>query len=276
MRAVITSFGSTGDIVPFVALARELQNQGHKPVLALSPNLSDWAERYGLEFYPVGLDLHEAQQAINLVDLTERTGTDSIEERRSLINQIDLALPQAVNDLRIACRDADVLISRNDQPASRIVHELTGINFVSVQVEHFGLEPSPEQKQMLASLYEPFLIELGLTPLAARTDKSVRSSQMVLFAMSPRVCSPPRDWPKHHHITGFFFLDDDDVQPDAELVKFLAAGEPPVIITFGSMAHTDKNEMEEILIGAIRLSGYRAIIQRGWSGLAERELPPNV
>jgi len=97
-----------------------------------------------------------------------------------------------------------------------------------------------------------------------------------LFAMSPRVCSPPRDWPKHHHMTGFFFLDDDDVQPDAELVKFLAAGEPPVIITFGSMAHTDKNAMEEILIGAIRLSGYRAIIQRGWSGLAERELPPNV
>ena len=70
MRAVITSFGSTGDIVPFVALASELQHRGHNPVLALSPNLSDWAERYGLEFHPVGLDLHEAQQAINLVDLT--------------------------------------------------------------------------------------------------------------------------------------------------------------------------------------------------------------
>lgn len=276
MRAVITSFGSTGDIVPFVALARELQHQGHQPVLALSPNLSDWAERHGLEFYPVGPDLHEAQQAINLVDLTRHIDTDAIEEKRSVINQIDLALPQAVNDLRIACLNADVLISGNDQPASRIVHEITGINFVSVQVEHFGLEPSPEQKQMLASLYEPFLIELGLTPLASRIDKSVRSSQMVLFAMSQHVCPPPRNWPKHYHMTGYFFLDDNDVQPDAELVEFLAAGEPPVVISFGSIVHADKNAMEGILIEAIRLSGYRAIIQRGWSGLAERELPPNV
>jgi UDP:flavonoid glycosyltransferase YjiC (YdhE family) len=276
VRAVITNFGSTGDIVPFVALARELQHQGHVPVLALSPNLSDWAERYGLEFYPVGPDLQEAQQAINLVDLTRHIGTNSIEERRSLIEQTDLALPQAVNDLRIACSNADVLIAGNDQPASRIVHEITGINFVSVQVEHFGLEPSPEQKQVLASLYEPFLIELGLTPLAARIDKDARSSQMVLFAMSSHVCAPPDNWPKHYHMTGFFFLDDIEAQPDAELVEFLAAGEPPIVISFGSIVHADKNALEGILIEAIRLSGYRAIIQRGWSGLAIRELPPNI
>ena len=276
MRAVVTSFGSTGDIVPFVALARELQQQGHRPVLALSPHLSNVAERYGLEFFPIGPNLREAQRAINLVDVAGPREMESIDERWSLIAQIESALPRAIEDLRIACRDADVLVSGNDQPASKIVHEITGTPFVSVQVEHFGLEPSARQVQMAASVYDPFLIEMGLTPLSDRLDKHARSSQLVLFAMSHHICPPPRDWPKHYHMTGFFFLDDKDVEPAPELVEFLTAGEPPVVISFGSMLHKDKSAMDQILLEAIRLSGYRAIIQQGWSGLAACDLPPDV
>jgi sterol 3beta-glucosyltransferase len=77
-------------------------------------------------------------------------------------------------------------------------------------------------------------------------------------------------------MTGFFFLDDKDVEPAPELVEFLTAGEPPVVISFGSMVHKDKSAMDQILLEAIRLSGYRAIIQQGWSGLAARDLPPDV
>jgi sterol 3beta-glucosyltransferase len=93
--------------------------------------------------------------------------------------------------------------------------------------------------------------------------------------MSRHVCPPPSHWPPHYHMTGFFFLDE-EWQPDPALAEFLAAGEPPVVVTFGSMTHSDPNTLTDLILEAIRRVGCRAIIQQGWSGLAQHPLPSNV
>jgi UDP:flavonoid glycosyltransferase YjiC (YdhE family) len=70
-------------------------------------------------------------------------------------------------------------------------------------------------------------------------------------------------------VCGFFFRDPPDYLPPPELVKFLQDGSPPIYIGFGSIVIQDPVKMTTMLLEAIRISGVRAIISRGWSGLGE-------
>jgi sterol 3beta-glucosyltransferase len=57
--------------------------------------------------------------------------------------------------------------------------------------------------------------------------------------------------------------------PPPELAAFLAADGPPVVaIGFGSMASVDPALLTELVRGAVRDAGVRAVLIAGWGGLA--------
>lgn len=273
MRAVLTSFGTTGDFMPYLALAVELRRHGHDPVLAYPPYYRALAERFNMEFVPIGPDLQAIQSSITIA---LHTMPETVAELRALFEPLALALPQMYAELRAACQTADVLISGPMQPASRMVHETTGIPFVSSQENHFGGGGAIAFQQATAALINPVRARLGLQPLDHPVTHDANSPQLALYAMSRHITPAPRDWPAHYHMTGFFFLDDEEWQPDAALTEFIAAGGPPVVVTFGSMTHEDPDALTDLLLAAIDQAGCRAIIQQGWSGLAQRTLPPNI
>lgn len=71
-------------------------------------------------------------------------------------------------------------------------------------------------------------------------------------------------------VCGFFFRDRRDApaySPEPALVDFLAAGPPPVYIGFDSIVLDDPAKMLSTILGAVRTSGVRAIISKGWSDL---------
>jgi vancomycin aglycone glucosyltransferase len=74
---------------------------------------------------------------------------------------------------------------------------------------------------------------------------------------------------------GAFFLDDPQPLP-AEVEAFLAAGEPPVYIGFGSMVDPDPARTTRELVAAVKAAGVRAILSKGWAGLGAEALPPEV
>ncbi|MCI0485802.1 MAG: glycosyltransferase, partial [Blastocatellia bacterium] len=96
------------------------------------------------------------------------------------------------------------------------------------------------------------------------------------YAVSRHVFPAPVDWPSHHHMTGYFFLDEEEWEPDKELAEFISGGDPPVVFTFGSTTYQSPETLTEIILDAVKRVGCRAIIQHGWSGLATRRLPPDV
>src|SRR4029078_11986652 len=53
MRVVISTFGSFGDIHPYMAIAMELQRRGHAPVIATMEIYREKMEGAGLEFAAV-------------------------------------------------------------------------------------------------------------------------------------------------------------------------------------------------------------------------------
>lgn len=90
-----------------------------------------------------------------------------------------------------------------------------------------------------------------------------------------RQCLDARDWPSWVEVTGRWFLPPPrDYRPPEELERFLAAGKPPICVSFGSMRVPDPESFGRALDVALRITDQRAVVVRGRSGLAER-MPPS-
>jgi len=100
----------------------------------------------------------------------------------------------------------------------------------------------------------------------------------LIFAYSPTVLPRPKEWSGSHiHIPGYFFLDEPDYKPPSSLEEFLAAGEPPVCISFGSMVHQDVGRISSAVLDALaRTTGQRGIILTGWGGWMARGDSENI
>jgi sterol 3beta-glucosyltransferase len=264
MRAVLTNFGTTGDIQPFLALATEMCRHGHQPLLAFSPDYESRVQNLGLHFFSLGPDLQEARRQVNIQWMDAPESYESTEQMHRLLAPLMSASPQVYEQLRGLCAQTDVLISGPAQPAARMVHETQGTPFVSIQFSHFGGTGLPALQQASAALINPFRTKLGLPSLSNPLTIDANSPQLALYAMSRHIRPLQASRPAHYRVTGFFFLDDKNWQPETELVNFLSSGQSPVVITFGSMSQTreDPNALKNIILEACEIAECRAIVQQ--------------
>ena len=102
---------------------------------------------------------------------------------------------------------------------------------------------------------------------------SVWADHPMLYGISPSLVPRPEDWPETACICGQWLTPTADWAPPPELGAFLAAGEPPLYVGFGSMAGFDRRRMLGALIAAV--AGRRAVFYPGWSGIDPAALPAN-
>jgi UDP:flavonoid glycosyltransferase YjiC (YdhE family) len=69
-----------------------------------------------------------------------------------------------------------------------------------------------------------------------------------------------------------------DYKPPVDLDIFLKAGDPPVYIGFGSIVVDNPAKLTKIIFDAIRQTGQRALISKGWAniGKGDAEIPENI
>ena len=69
LRIVLSTWGSTGDIQPFLALSERLSKEGHKVRVCTSEIYRDRFTKHGVDFYPVGapFDLDRLDQAMDAI-----------------------------------------------------------------------------------------------------------------------------------------------------------------------------------------------------------------
>ncbi|OQV08036.1 hypothetical protein CLAIMM_12365 isoform 2 [Cladophialophora immunda] len=93
------------------------------------------------------------------------------------------------------------------------------------------------------------------------------------YCWSPALIPKPKDWGPHISISGFCFLNlASDYTPPSDLQAFLDHGPPPVYIGFGSIVLDDPDAMTELIFDAVRKSGQRVLLSKGWGGLGADRL----
>jgi UDP:flavonoid glycosyltransferase YjiC (YdhE family) len=267
MRAVLTSFGSAGDVEPFLALAAELRRAGHTPIIALPPYFAERVRQHGFEYAAIAAQFD--------ADVLRRVGTAQIgmtnpaEQVRYFLELTLPAVPLMYESLREICRGADVLISTPFQIAARMVHETVGVPLVSVHLSQFGLSGGKAVREASAPLINEYRANVGLAPLYDPLGADAASPQLALYAISSMICRRSPQWPSHHHVVGFFFGDEESWTPDEGLASFIDAGAPPAVITFGSVAHSadDAPRLTELVVNAVRQVGCRAVLQPSVGGV---------
>lgn len=116
-------------------------------------------------------------------------------------------------------------------------------------------------------------LDLGIISQASAVSMLHRLRIPYTYCWSPALIPKPTDWGSHIDISGFYFLSlASNYQPDAELAAFLNAGSPPVYIGFGSIVVDDPNAMTELIFEAVRKTGQRALVSKGWGGFGGDEL----
>ncbi|EKG21524.1 UDP-glucuronosyl/UDP-glucosyltransferase [Macrophomina phaseolina MS6] len=97
------------------------------------------------------------------------------------------------------------------------------------------------------------------------------------YTWSEALIPKPADWGPHISISGFFFLSlASSFTPPPDLQAFLDAGPPPVYIGFGSIIVNDPQRLTDIVFEAVRMTGVRALVSKGWGNMGGTTIPDNV
>lgn len=142
MKLVLATFGTTGDIQPFLALGVELHRRGHTAVLAAPPNFASRAAQAGLEFAALGTAVDDPASLQLFASAYELQGV--VEQVQATLSVPMQHAEASMPALLEAAEDADALVSIPYQAAGRICAELLGRPYVSVHFSPFGSSRRPD------------------------------------------------------------------------------------------------------------------------------------
>ena len=132
---------------------------------------------------------------------------------------------------------------------------------MSVQFSNFGGAGTPSYQSVSRELVNPFREALGLPALLDPLTADANSPMLVLYAFSRHLFPRPDSWPEHHHLTGFFFLENTGWNPAAELADFCPSGMRLVTVTFGSMVHREPQSLLRLLENTAHILQCKMIVQ---------------
>jgi len=290
---VLTTFGSYGDLHPYLAIALGLKARGHSPVLATSSFYREKIETEGIQFRPVRPNLEnlvnnpEVMRQVN----DRRTGTEYVVRKLFMPH-----LLASYEDLSQAAQGAKLLITHPLTCAGRLVAEKHRLPWISTVLSPLSLmstedpsvmAPAPWLKKvhgMSPSFYRLlFRFLRGMMRSWSRPVRALReqiglppsdqdpllegqfSPHLNLALFSTVLAKPQTDWPQNTKVTGFPIYDNDTMaeRDGSSVEQFLRAGEPPLVFTLGSSAVFDaRGFFQESAIAARRL-GKRAILITG-------------
>lgn len=304
-RIVITTWGSFGDVNPYMGLALGLKARGHLPLLVLPEWYRSYVEQEGIDFHPMRPDVDPSRTDLAQRIMEPRRGTEVI------LREILLpSLRESYEDLREAVQGADLLVTHPITYAGPILAEQLRLRWVSTvlaPISFFSVHdlpvfpPAPRVvhlrklgrgvssvlvravKSVTRRWSRPvrkFRAELGLPPGKDPVFEGQFSPQLVLALFSRVLADPQPDWPAHTRITGQIFYDGPGGAQRLEprLQRFLDSGPPPVVFTLGSSAVMAAGGFYHESLEAVQRLGVRAVllVGRDPNNLPPGPLPESV
>lgn len=276
------------------ALGRALTRRGHQVVLAGPPEFTGDAAGWDIDYRPMG----QSMEAF-LVRNSRAIHGNTLRLARAIKRDIDRGVAAQFELLTELAREADRVVAASLVFAARSCAEHAGrpYRFIAFAPETFPSRHYPglgERFQNLPTWLNRFSwwvarrldnwllrlpinrgrAKLGLPPIAdalahfADPSLSLLATDTELAPMPPDVRVP--DAP-----TGAMLLDADGPLPE-EVEAFLAAGQSPVYIGFGSMPDARPERTRALVAEAVRRAGCRAIVYADAGAGAKLDLGPGI
>jgi sterol 3beta-glucosyltransferase len=309
MHITLLTWGTRGDVQPYVALGHALSRRGHRVRVSANENHTDWVARAGLEAVKLPLDMagllrsSEAQQWL----ASGRTTTFL-----RWLGAVEDAQRGAIADALIAaCEGADAIVSSYfpshraaaiaESIRARFVRALTfpvtataaygspylpswisRLPFSSLRHASHGLALGLAERSARATLNH-LRGRLGMAALQGSAEAALRAKRVpTLHLFSGRLLPRPPDWPAEHEVTGGCVLQESvrralgEATAPADLERWLAAGQAPLYFGFGSMPVLDPPAVIDLIGSVCQELGVRALVGAGWTEYGSRPVSDDV
>lgn len=293
MKIGMLTWGSHGDIRPFLALADGLQAAGHQVhlvVFSLEAGTYDNVRSAAGAKITVLTPLTFSAEQAREVGQTAYRIRDPMKQMAAILRlafaPVEDAMFEAAQRL---CAESDLLVGHYFVHPLQVAAEHAGLPYVSVLLSHAAV-PSDYVNSLGVSLFgklgnrflwwltrtllnrtlrhypDRLRRRLGMAPTRDIVSEIWVPPYLALVAVSPQICARQPDWPDSIQVCGF--LDRPNCELEGvlppSLSAFLAAGEAPVYMTFGSWMPKDLEGQAvalRLLVDTARAAGCRAIIQ---------------
>jgi sterol 3beta-glucosyltransferase len=297
MKVLISTFGTHGDVQPFLALGQGLRAHGNAVAICTSASYRPTIEGLGLQYAPM---------SDTMLNLTKAL-LDGSEKALSVMRRMGPAMRAMVEEEWQAAQAfaPDLLVYHPKMLGSYHVAEKLGIPlamaiplpfytrtrafpnpfFAWLRLGGWANQASFRLMSVTGGMYSGMTNRfrkdsLGLPPLRRFADQLVTHAGApvpVLYPYSPHLLPVPADFPPHVHVTGSWFLEPTAPwEPPAALTAFLEAGPAPVYVGFGSTGGRGAEQRARVVLDALAQAGQRGVLARGWGGLATGALPDTV
>lgn len=283
-RITILTYGSRGDVEPFIALGVGLRRAGHSVRLAAPTAYASFIQTNGLDFEPIEGSPDELARAF-----ADRAGLSWPRMIVRMMQHVQPLAQAAFRAVERAVHDADLIVhSFLMTDAGHTLACAKGIPDVSAQffpvflpTSAFSAVGLPDLP--LGAVYRRATHALNTAVFrygARLLYRSVRVSGSdlpdlapwpfqgtngdatpILFAYSSHILARPPEWPSWAHVTGYWQLQPhvNWTPPDA-VVHFLESGPAPIYFGPGSMRTENLRCLLHAVVSSVRAHGQRIVL----------------
>ncbi|HEV3270686.1 MAG TPA: glycosyltransferase [Candidatus Methylacidiphilales bacterium] len=303
MRFLLSSWGSHGDLHPFLALGRGLIARGHEATLVGHPDWGVETEAAGLRFVSTGEPSREDFIRDHPEVMSMKWG--GLVSLHTLVNRaIAPGFPHTMEALLAEARAHDVIVAHHFAFPAPVVAELTGLPWATVTLAP-GVVPSAYSlpaanfgraghrffgrarnrfiwsagRMISRVMVDPVVNRLrakhGLRPVRDAIFEA-HSPVLNLQLYSEHFAPRPTDWSAEKRIAGFCHHDPPGAALPPEIETFLDRGEPPVLFTLGSVAVQQPGAFYPGAVEALEALGLRGILLIGLEKNRPARLPGTI
>jgi sterol 3beta-glucosyltransferase len=308
MRIGLQSWGTEGDLRPFLALAQALKRHGHEVQLAFTgvegKDFTALAASAGVEtrFPDDGYFIaHREELAIKTRESLS-LGSPLKQLELILKDLMDPVVDSMLDAARSLAADSDVVVGHFLAHTAAAAAEERSRPYVMLALQpvfasaHYAPAGAPSLGRLLNPITWKLAESVMSDALLGRTNATrvrcglpaskrfrpidLGSPRDVLLAVSPSLFPRPPDWSPRIDICGFIGLTEESNPwtPEARVEAFLGEA-PPVYLSFGSMFGLDERhtlESLEVFAAAITLARARGIVQAPASLIARAPKQDNL
>jgi sterol 3beta-glucosyltransferase len=295
MNIGIFTYGTRGDLQPYIALALGLMDKGHTVMLSATEDFKEFVEGFGVTFQPLwgnaetmmnsieGQEILQTENSIKLMKYYFKVLHDNREPLRKsyfeAISKVDFIIANSMTlpivSAIVEKQNKKIALTYFMPPVVPTTEFPLGdfdfLNFswynkFTYKIAQFFFW------QFVKKDTNEYRNKLGLAELKENLVAHIDKQKVLdLYCISQSLIPQPKDWESHHKITGFInipkqkrdnhFLD----QTPTELTEWLSKGDKPIYIGFGSNGIGNTTKFIKIINHILEQTTERILFCSGWS-----------
>ncbi|UWZ82371.1 glycosyltransferase [Occallatibacter riparius] len=293
MRLVVLTYGTEGDTRPLAALCRALMDAGDEVTLLADGGTLGSAAELGVPHASLAGDIRtaiEAERDLSTVAAGRNSLKATTKALSRMANENAVSWMKQVVETAAGCEGlivAGLAAYIGFSAAEKLSVPVIGAGMIPLTPTSAFASPfvPPHSLPRWLNHFSYGLVAGALWRAFRHATNEARASvglapgrkiwlgHPMLYGISPTLIPQPEDWPQNVWMCGQWVYPPTEWQAPRPLEDFLAGGDAPIYVGFGSMSGINQRALLDAVISAV--AGRRALFYPGWSAEAGLSLPSN-